>query len=226
MAEEDLKNHVKNHTREAVLDRMQSSGNATGFATGCSVTHQLPWEQRAITGAFERFFSLLPPAGQSILNSPGIGTAGELNLCPWPKASGCTGALGHSQSSTVGHRSSSWLSVNASPMSWFTVIVWVMARLFLWWWCWQMPMQMLGTWWKQTEKLKRSLVKCSTIISVVMPTKKNLTNNDFGGEKQSHCISEDLFFQKGHWLKIGRDSWKLFLKIITVNDFPAGWTLN
>lgn len=51
-----FKNHVKNHTREAVLDRMQSSGNATGFATGCSVTHQLPWEQRAITGAFERFF--------------------------------------------------------------------------------------------------------------------------------------------------------------------------
>lgn len=102
-----FKNHVKSHTREAVLDRMQSSGNATGFATGCSVTHQLPWEQRAITGAFERFFSLLPPAGQTIPNSPGIGTGGELNLCPWPKASGCTGALGHSQSSTVGHRSSS-----------------------------------------------------------------------------------------------------------------------
>lgn len=113
MTEGDVKNHVKNHPDEAVLEQVHSSGNAQGFYRSYRFKHQTQWEQPAHTGALRGFFSLLPPAGQTILNPPGISTEGELNLgmrraglgwaVPWPEPRSCSGALGHSQSSTVGH---------------------------------------------------------------------------------------------------------------------------
>lgn len=65
-----------------------------------------------------------------------------------------------------------------------------------------------------------------TIISMVIPMRRNLANNNYLGEKWSQPISVGVLFQKGHSLKIGIDSWRLFLEIITINDFHPGWISN